>query len=301
MFLKIPQTVPTMSNINLKVEQLFNTYNQAKMIEQNVDTSLHWNTFNQFSKQAAVDFQNIFVNASSPSNNVNNGAQVEYELDILNQLFSANNINHSIQAETATTTQNPSNFNNDLSNLNNSTDVKMNPVISEDILDDLASRFVLNMPIEEKDDPIRICFQIEIAFWFYVDFYCATYPELPKMKLKSFAKLMFNHIPRLRKFLSEFDQVISNWLGYKFSIPCSGAILLDKSLDNVLLVQGFGSKNWSFPKGKVNHDETLMNCAIREVCFISVLFFAFFIKLSSNRFSRRLVMIVLEKFSRMFT
>lgn len=59
--------------------------------------------------------------------------------------------------------------------------------------------------------------------------------------------------------------MITNWIEYKFSIPCSGAVLLDKNLEYVLLVQGYGSKNWSFPKGKVNHDETLINCAIREV------------------------------------
>ncbi|KAI2810057.1 mRNA-decapping enzyme subunit 2 [Blomia tropicalis] len=137
--------------------------------------------------------------------------------------------------------------------------------ISSDILDDLATRFVLNMPTEEKDDPIRICFQIEIAFWFYTDFYCEMFSNLPRLKLKRFAYIMFTYIPRLRRFLDVFDQVITSWIDYKFSIPCSGAVLLDKTLEYVLLVQGYGSKNWSFPKGKVNHDETLMNCAIREV------------------------------------
>ena len=79
--------------------------------------------------------------------------------------------------------------------------------IPTDILDDLAVRFVLNMPSEEKDDPIRICFQVEIAFWFYVDFYCETFPNLPRLKLKRFAYIMFTYIPRLRKFLDVFDQV----------------------------------------------------------------------------------------------
>ncbi|KAH9399816.1 mRNA-decapping enzyme subunit 2 [Tyrophagus putrescentiae] len=139
--------------------------------------------------------------------------------------------------------------------------------IPADLLDDLAVRFVLNMPDEEKNDPIRICFQMEVAFWFYIDFYCETMPNLPRLKLRKFAYIMFEHIPRLHKFLDPevFDKVITNWIEYKFSIPCSGGVLLDKNLEYVLLVQGYGSKNWSFPKGKVNHDETLMNCAIREV------------------------------------
>ena len=40
-----------------------------------------------------------------------------------------------------------------------------------EILDDLGSRFIINVPEEERKDLIRICFQIELAHWFYVDEY----------------------------------------------------------------------------------------------------------------------------------
>lgn len=81
--------------------------------------------------------------------------------------------------------------------------------VPADLLDDLAVRFVLNMPDEEKNDPIRICFQMEVAFWFYIDFYCETMPNLPRLKLRKFAYIMFEHIPRLHKFLDPevFDKV----------------------------------------------------------------------------------------------
>lgn len=36
----------------------------------------------------------------------------------------------------------------------------------------LYSRFIINVPEEERTDLIRIFFQIEIAHWFYLDFYC---------------------------------------------------------------------------------------------------------------------------------
>ena len=53
---------------------------------------------------------------------------------------------------------------------------------------------------------------------------------------------------------------------YKRSVPTYGAILLDSSLDNVLLVQGFWIKaSWGFPKGKVNKSESPEACAAREV------------------------------------
>jgi mRNA-decapping enzyme subunit 2 len=45
-----------------------------------------------------------------------------------------------------------------------------------------------------------------------------------------------------------------------------GAIILNETLDECVLVQGYWSKSsWSFPKGKVNHNETEFDCAVREV------------------------------------
>lgn len=43
-----------------------------------------------------------------------------------------------------------------------------------------------------------------------------------------------------------------------------GAILLNKDCNKVLLVTNFHNTNYSFPKGKVNENETGLNCAIRE-------------------------------------
>lgn len=49
-------------------------------------------------------------------------------------------------------------------------------------------------------------------------------------------------------------------------MPTYGAILLDVSLNYVLLVQGYYAKNsWGFPKGKVNESEASTRCAVREV------------------------------------
>ena len=47
----------------------------------------------------------------------------------------------------------------------------MAPGIPKDVLDDLCSRFLVNLPSNERDDNIRICFQIEQAHWFYIDYY----------------------------------------------------------------------------------------------------------------------------------
>ncbi|KAK4931664.1 mRNA-decapping enzyme subunit 2, partial [Elasticomyces elasticus] len=58
-----------------------------------------------------------------------------------------------------------------------------------------------------------------------------------------------------------FDQ----FLAYKQRVPVRGAILLNDTMDEVLLVKGFKkSATWSFPRGKINKDELDLDCAIRE-------------------------------------
>lgn len=135
-----------------------------------------------------------------------------------------------------------------------------------DLLNDLSSRFIINVPEEERGDLIRVCFQIELAHWFYLDFYCEEDAKLPKCSLKDFIRIIFAHIPFLQKYSPEVDSIIADWREYKMAVPTYGAILLDQDMKNVLLVQSFFSKaSWGFPKGKVNKDELPHHCAIREV------------------------------------
>ncbi|GIY75467.1 m7GpppN-mRNA hydrolase [Caerostris darwini] len=160
--------------------------------------------------------------------------------------------------------------------------------IPNDLLNDLSSRFIINIPEEERSDLVRLCFQIELAHWFYLDRYCEEDSKLERVPLNDFiritenrkldciikytshtrsvAKTVFKHIPCLQKHIAEVDDVIKNWRDYKKNVPTFGAILLDKELKHVLLVQGYVSNaSWGFPKGKVNQDESPVNCAIREV------------------------------------
>lgn len=76
-------------------------------------------------------------------------------------------------------------------------------------------------------------FQVELAHWFYVDFHCVEKADLPKMHLKTFAKIMFDHVSFLREHLESFDSVIDKWREYKSNVPTYGAIILDETLDNV--------------------------------------------------------------------
>lgn len=131
----------------------------------------------------------------------------------------------------------------------------------------LYSRFIINVPEEERKDLVRICFQIELAHWFYLDFYCTE--ENPKLKpcnMKDFATHIFQHIPFLIPHVPHIDAVLEQWREYKQNVPTFGAIVLNEDMTKVLLVQSYWARNsWGFPKGKVNEDEEPLHCAVREV------------------------------------
>ncbi|XP_039614864.1 m7GpppN-mRNA hydrolase isoform X1 [Polypterus senegalus] len=138
--------------------------------------------------------------------------------------------------------------------------------IPSDVLDDLCSRFILHIPSEERDNAIRVCFQIELAHWFYLDFCLQNSPGLPQCGIRDFAKAVFNHCPFLLPQGEDVQTVLEQWKEYKMGVPTFGAIILDETLENVLLVQGYLAKSgWGFPKGKVNEDEAPHDCAAREV------------------------------------
>ncbi|NXV47545.1 DCP2 hydrolase, partial [Uria aalge] len=133
------------------------------------------------------------------------------------------------------------------------------------------SRFILHIPSEERDNAIRVCFQIELAHWFYLDFYMQNTPGLPQCGIRDFAKadilfITFNHCPFLLPQGEDVQKVLEEWKEYKMGVPTYGAIILDETLENVLLVQGYLAKSgWGFPKGKVNKEEAPHDCAAREV------------------------------------
>ncbi|XP_070136217.1 uncharacterized protein DCP2 isoform X2 [Drosophila bipectinata] len=152
--------------------------------------------------------------------------------------------------------------------------------IPSDILDDLASRFIINVPDMELNNLIRICFQIELAHWFYLDFFCAPAAsddaesqkqtqiarKLPVVGIKQFAMQLFQHIPFLNKHFGTVDKILDEWKNYKMSVPTYGAILVSEDHNHCLLVQSYFARNsWGFPKGKINENEDPAHCATREV------------------------------------
>ncbi|GMJ11962.1 TRIDENT, decapping 2, INCREASED TRANSGENE SILENCING 1 [Hibiscus trionum] len=121
----------------------------------------------------------------------------------------------------------------------------------QELLDDLCSRFVLNVPKEDQQSFERILFLVEYAHWFYEDNTVEKNPSLKSFNLKEFTSLLFNSC--------------DDFTDYKVRVPVTGAIILDETYELCILVKGWKGTCWSFPRGKKNKDEEDHACAIREV------------------------------------
>ena len=134
-------------------------------------------------------------------------------------------------------------------------------------LDDLCARFIINLPVEELGQAARILFQIEEAQWFYEDFVRPLDPSFPHLNLRAFTQQMFQHCPMLCEWpLEDQQRAYDDFVAYKTTVPVRGAIMLNDAMDEVVLVKGWkSSASWSFPRGKLNEEESDLTCALREV------------------------------------
>ena len=135
----------------------------------------------------------------------------------------------------------------------------------EEVLDDLAMRFVVNCPAEELESFERMLFQVELAFWFYEDQYKEIWPSaFPTFNLFTFAQQLFKTCPMLKNFAPQTKQIYDAFMKYKMSIPTCGAILLNSNSTKVLLIKSWNGTNWGFPKGKIDKDEEKLDWVKEE-------------------------------------
>lgn len=134
----------------------------------------------------------------------------------------------------------------------------------ESVIDDLSTRFILNLPTDGGLDTARLFFQLEQAHWYYEDFVADHNPHLPHYhSLKYFCEMMFKRcFPDME---SQFRKLYSEFTKYKDRIPTFGAILMNEKMTKVVLVESWKGKVWGFPRGKINQCESDSTGAIREV------------------------------------
>lgn len=115
-------------------------------------------------------------------------------------------------------------------------------------------------------NPIHIWFQIEEAHWWYCDEWLEKYDSLPRLGLIQFAEQVRSCAPYLRDLLGNVHESYKQWINYSKSIPVFGGVLLDPTAQYCLMVQGYHSSSFSFPKGKKDEgEETPEETAAREV------------------------------------
>ncbi|WWC66798.1 uncharacterized protein I206_100704 [Kwoniella pini CBS 10737] len=139
----------------------------------------------------------------------------------------------------------------------------------EEILEDLNARFLINLPREEMS-LVRVYWQAEQAHWFYEDYLRPLNPLLPSLSQRVFTRIIIESSPLYASLMAQggvdYDQVWAEYCSYKRMVPCCGGILINQDGDKCLMVRGFKSNaGWSFPRGKINLEESEVACAIREV------------------------------------
>lgn len=155
-----------------------------------------------------------------------------------------------------------------------------------DAMEEVHTRFVLNLPSEELESSNRLFFQIEQAWWFYEDIICDEMQEgdtiessagpasyaaalskksLPRFKkLLPFARKFIELSPMLSPLMDQFDALWKEFSIYRRAISTYGTILLNKDCTKVLLCQDYAGKSWTFPAGKVNQGEGGIDAGARE-------------------------------------
>ncbi|CAD25694.1 putative protein with Mut T domain (Nudix hydrolase family) [Encephalitozoon cuniculi GB-M1] len=130
-------------------------------------------------------------------------------------------------------------------------------MISSDILDSIASRFLVCLEEQERNTVERLFFAVEEAHWFLIDNYGVS-----DVSFADFSKQLLDHVG----IKINIEDALKSFVRYRQSVKVYGAILVDPSISHVLVVkEKKRTKNYSFPKGKKCMDEDGTRCAVREV------------------------------------
>ncbi|KAM0672233.1 mRNA decapping enzyme 2 [Ordospora colligata] len=130
-------------------------------------------------------------------------------------------------------------------------------MIKNNILNSVASRFLMCLQSDEINSAERLFFILEEAHWFIIDVYNIT-----SISFVEFSKQLLAHVG----IETNVDESLKAFIKYRQSVKVFGAILLDPSMTHVLVVKEKKKlKNYSFPKGKKCMNENGIDCATREV------------------------------------
>ncbi|CAM9331057.1 unnamed protein product, partial [Ectocarpus fasciculatus] len=141
----------------------------------------------------------------------------------------------------------------------------MPTLLLDEALTEVEARFIVTLPKQEIKQSERLFFHIEQAYWFYEDFFADKHNNLPHYKtLKQFTEVLIAHCPQLRHLTGKMAALFESFCDYKASIPVCGCIMLNAAMSRMVLVRNWKGTSWSFPRGKINQNESPFDCAMRE-------------------------------------
>lgn len=139
----------------------------------------------------------------------------------------------------------------------------MNSAALQVALSDVYTRFVA---ATDHTQTYKLFCQIELAYWFYEDYYADKYDDLPHFnKLRGFGEVLFRHADSLSPRIDKYAALYDEFNGIRSKTPVAGCLLLNAELSKVVLVCSWNGDRWGFPKGKVEEGESAMAAAVREV------------------------------------
>ncbi|CAH0546871.1 unnamed protein product [Brassicogethes aeneus] len=133
------------------------------------------------------------------------------------------------------------------------------------VMDYLTEQFIFTLPENNRKNINKVCDQVELAHWHYLDECVAKNSRLKTCRFFDFALQIFNHVHFLQEVRKDLHAILKAWIKSRMSIPTYGGIILSRSRSHVLLVQSYWRKTWSFPRGKVLDGEDPVKGATREI------------------------------------
>ena len=83
--------------------------------------------------------------------------------------------------------------------------------------------------------------------------------------MKPFGEYIFSITPVLIPLNQQYHKLYAKYQSIRRATPKAGCILLNPSMDKVVLVCSWDGSRWNFPRGKVEDGEDAFECSIREV------------------------------------
>ena len=128
---------------------------------------------------------------------------------------------------------------------------------------------------EEWKKPWYIINSVKKCTWYYEDNYCSKHVKngtnniykhwgYDKPGIIRMVKYLLLHHPELG-IITDAESAYNTYENAMKKILRCGAILVDESTFELLLVQSAQSRHFSFPRGKVNKNETAIDCMYREL------------------------------------